>query len=75
MKSHMETEQASMKSQMELPQAIVNYLQVMTDHMQKMKKNKGMMDEQKSESDSVPYSQTAVHEEVPCTEMACKVGT
>src|ERR1035441_1299383 len=47
MKSHMETEQASMKSQMELQQAIVAYLQTMADHMQTMKKNKGMMDEQK----------------------------
>ena len=47
MKSHMETEQASMKSQMELQQAIVNYLQAMTDHMQTMKHNKGMMDDQK----------------------------
>jgi uncharacterized membrane protein YcgQ (UPF0703/DUF1980 family) len=47
MKSHMETEQASMKGQMELQQAIVNYLQTMTDHMQTMKKNKGIMDDQK----------------------------
>jgi uncharacterized membrane protein YcgQ (UPF0703/DUF1980 family) len=47
MKSHMETEQASMKSQMELQQAIANYLQAMTDHMQTMKKDKGMMDNQK----------------------------
>jgi hypothetical protein len=45
MKSHMETEQASMKSQMELQQAIVNYLQ--TIHMQTMKHNKVMMDDQK----------------------------
>ena len=32
---------------MELQQAIVAYLQTMADHMQTMKKNKGMMDEQK----------------------------
>ena len=36
-----------MKSQMELQQAIVNYLQTMTDHMQTMKKDKGMMNDQK----------------------------
>jgi hypothetical protein len=36
-----------MKSQMELQQAIVNYLQAMTDHMQTMKKHMGMMDDQK----------------------------
>jgi hypothetical protein len=38
---------AAMKSHMELQQAIVNYLQTMTDHMQTMKKNKGIMDDQK----------------------------
>jgi hypothetical protein len=43
----METEQASMKSQMELQQAIANYLQAMTDHMQTMKKHMGRMDDQK----------------------------
>ncbi len=47
MKSRVKTEQASMKSQMELQQAIVNYLQTMTDYMQKMKKNNGMMNDQK----------------------------
>src|ERR1035437_3922041 len=47
MKSHMETEQASMKSQMELQQAMIDLLQTMTDHMQTMKKDKGMMDNQK----------------------------
>ena len=47
MKSHMETEQASMKIQIELQQVIVNYLQAMTDHMQTIKHNKGMMDHQK----------------------------
>jgi hypothetical protein len=68
MKTHMETEQASMKSQMALQQAVIDHLQTMNDHMQsmadcmammpdatdtpkktgtKMKKEKGMMDDQK----------------------------
>lgn len=36
MKTHMETEQASMKSQMALQQAVIAHLQVMNDHMQSM---------------------------------------
>ena len=33
MKTHMETEQASMKSQMALQQAVIEHLQTMSDHM------------------------------------------
>jgi len=43
MKSHMETEQANMKGQMELQQAMLNQLQTMTDHMQTMTDRMAMM--------------------------------
>src|ERR1035438_9453399 len=36
MNTHMETEQASMKSQMALQQAVIDHLQTMNDHMQSM---------------------------------------
>jgi hypothetical protein len=36
MKIPMETEQASMKSQMALQQAVIDHLQTMNDHMQSM---------------------------------------
>jgi hypothetical protein len=41
----METEQASMKGQMELQQAMLNQLQTMTDHMQAMTDRMAMMPE------------------------------
>jgi hypothetical protein len=43
MKSHMETEQASMKSGMELQHSVINQLQTMTDHMQMMAHHMAMM--------------------------------
>ena len=42
--SHMETEQAGMKSQqMEMQHATINHLQTMTDHMQAMTGRMAMM--------------------------------
>jgi uncharacterized protein HemY len=43
MKTHMETGQASMKSQMALQQAVIDHLQTMNDHMQAMADRMTMM--------------------------------
>ena len=43
MKTHMETEQASMKSQMDLQQAMIDHAQSMTDHMLAMSEHMAMM--------------------------------
>jgi hypothetical protein len=43
MKTHMETEQASMKSQMALQHAVIDHLQTMSDHMQSMADCMAMM--------------------------------
>ena len=43
MKTHMETEQDSMKCHMELQQAVLNQVQIMTDHMHIMHERMAMM--------------------------------
>ena len=48
----METEQANMKSQMELQHAMIDHLQTMTDHMQTMTDHMAMMPEPKKRDDN-----------------------